>query len=69
MKIKAFFFKLILLIILLEISCQKPTRNLYPEELAGGFELLSSEKTGIDFNNAIKESEKVNHLYYNQIYS
>ncbi|NNC49554.1 MAG: VCBS repeat-containing protein [Flaviramulus sp.] len=62
-------FKLIILVSFFTISCQKSDRNLYPEKLVGGFELLGQEKTGIDFNNAIKESEKVNHLYYNQIYS
>ena len=48
---------------------QEPKRDLHPETLTGGFELLSAEKTGIDFNNAIRESETVNHLYYNQLYS
>ena len=51
-------------------SCnKKSSRNLYPEELVGGFDLLPSELTGIDFNNKIQESEKINHLFYNQIYS
>ncbi|MCL6296390.1 VCBS repeat-containing protein [Jejuia spongiicola] len=59
----------IFLTVILTFSCQKPKRNLNPETLTGGFELLSPDKTGIDFNNTIKESEKVNHLYYNQIYS
>ena len=67
MKIKFFFFGLLVLVLM--NSCQDSRRNLYPETLVAGFELLSSEKTGIDFNNAIIESEKVNHLYYNQIYS
>jgi hypothetical protein len=69
MKVKPFFFKAVLLITLFCLSCQEPIRSLYPKTLEGGFELLSSEKTGIDFNNSIRESEKVNHLYYNQIYS
>ncbi|WP_299098862.1 VCBS repeat-containing protein [uncultured Winogradskyella sp.] len=52
------------------LNCnQEPKRDLNPETLVGGFQLLSPKQTGIDFNNAIKESEKVNHLYYNQIYS
>ncbi len=50
------------------ISCQNPKRNLYPETLVGELKLLSSEKTGIDFNNTIIESETVNHVYYSQIY-
>ncbi|MFB1027852.1 MAG: VCBS repeat-containing protein, partial [Flavobacteriaceae bacterium] len=32
-------------------------------------ELLPSQQTGITFNNAITESETINHIYYNQIYS
>jgi hypothetical protein len=57
-------------ICLLFLNCnQEPKRDLNPETLTGGFELLSAEHTGIDFNNAIKESETVNHLYYNQLYS
>jgi len=50
-------------------SCQDSKRPLSEGTLTGGFELLAAEQTGIDFNNSIKESEKVNHLYYNQIYS
>lgn len=50
-------------------SCNnQPQRNLYPEELIGGFELLSEQKTGIDFNNSITESIYFNHYYYSQIY-
>ncbi|TXE19668.1 hypothetical protein ES692_02645 [Psychroserpens burtonensis] len=63
-------FLIIVTICLLLLNCnQEPKRDLYPEVLVSGFELLSAEKTGIDFNNAIKESETVNHLYYNQLYS
>ena len=59
-----------LFLILLFNSCHNgPDRNLYPDELIGGFDLLPSELTGIDFNNKIQESEKINHLFYNQIYS
>lgn len=50
-------------------SCNNPKRNLHPETLVGALQLLSPEKTGVDFNNAIKESKTVNHLYYNQLYS
>ena len=46
----------------------QPTRDLYPEELVGGFELLPVERTGIDFSNTIKESTYFNHFYYSQIY-
>lgn len=68
MKIKAFFFRIILLIFVLVISCQQPTRNIYPETLEGGFELLSPEFTGIDFSNDITESKSFNHYFYSQIY-
>jgi hypothetical protein len=33
---------------------QGPQRDLYPNELLGGLDLLPSEKTGIDFSNTIK---------------
>ena len=46
----------------------QPTRDLYPEELVGGFELLPVERTGIDFSNTIKESTYFNHYLYGQIY-
>jgi hypothetical protein len=58
------------LICLVFLNCnQNPKRDLYPEVLAGGFELLPVEKTGIDFNNTIKETETFNHFYYSQIYN
>ena len=57
------------IICLFFLNCnQKPERNLYPETLVGGLELLPSEKTGIDFNNSIKESTYFNHYYYSQMY-
>jgi hypothetical protein len=35
------------------VSCQNSKIDLFPEDLIGGFELLSLEQTGIDFNNII----------------
>ncbi|WP_299113566.1 VCBS repeat-containing protein [uncultured Winogradskyella sp.] len=62
-------YEALLLAFVLFVSCNdKPNRNLYPEELVGGFDLLPSEQTGIDFNNTIKESTYFNHYYYSQIY-
>ena len=59
----------ILLVFVLLVSCNNsPGRNLYPKELVGGFNLLPSEQTGIDFNNSIKESTYFNHYYFSQIY-
>ena len=69
MKINFFILKALFAVCLLMVSCQNSKRDLYPENLIGGFELLSAEKTGIDFNNAITETETLNHIYYNQIYS
>jgi hypothetical protein len=46
----------------------EPKRDLYPKELVGGFNLLPAEKTGIDFQNTIKESTYFNHYYYSQMY-
>ncbi|WP_439151628.1 VCBS repeat-containing protein [Winogradskyella sp.] len=45
-----------------------PSRDLYPQELVGGFNLLPPESTGIDFQNTINESTYFNHYYYSQIY-
>ena len=53
---------------LLLVACQQSQRDLYPEELVGGFELLPPERTGIDFNNTITESERFNQYLYRQIY-
>ncbi|MCA0154140.1 VCBS repeat-containing protein [Winogradskyella vincentii] len=50
-------------------SCSnQPTRDLYPEELIGGFELLPSTMTGIDFSNTINESKMFHHYFFSQIY-
>ncbi len=50
------------------ISCNKQ-RDLNPGELTGYLQLLDSAQTGIDFNNAIRESENINHFNYSQIYN
>jgi enediyne biosynthesis protein E4 len=67
---KIFYNKYIVLIAIyaISIACQDSKRNLYPETLEGGFELLSSTETGIDFNNSIKESKFFNHYFYSQMY-
>jgi hypothetical protein len=69
MKVNLLFLKAFVVMCLLIVSCQNSKRDLYPETLEGGFKLLSSEVTGIDFNNSIKESETKNHIYYSQIYN
>ncbi|MFT5846744.1 MAG: hypothetical protein ACI902_000791 [Psychroserpens sp.] len=57
------------LLITLLFSCKdEPTRNLYPDELIGSLELLTPERTGIDFSNTIQESTYFNHYYYSQMY-
>ena len=58
-----------ILILIVIMSCQESKRPLCTETLVGGFELLSSDKTGIDFNNSIKETISFNHFYYAQIYN
>ena len=65
---KLTYFKALLFIVFLIVSCQKSERNLYPEALVGGFNLLTPEKTGVDFNNSIKESIYFNHYFYGHIY-
>jgi hypothetical protein len=60
---------LIVAICITVFACnQGPKRDLYPQELVGGFNLLKPENTGIDFQNTINESTYFNHYYYSQIY-
>ena len=64
-------FKYIVLILVITtcFSCQdKPKRDLYPSEIIGSLELLSPERTGIDFSNTIQESTYFNHYYHSQMY-
>ncbi|SDS24053.1 Repeat domain-containing protein [Formosa sp. Hel1_31_208] len=50
-------------------SCQDEVqRDLYPENLTGGFNLLASEQTGIEFSNTINETAYFNHYFYSQMY-
>ena len=49
------------------VSCQNSKIDLFPEDLIGGFELLSLEQTGIDFNNIIIQNETLNQIYYIQM--
>ena len=69
MKMKSKTSYLIVLLCMLILSCKKPIRELNTETLEGGFELLASEKTGIDFNNRIQETESFHHFFYAQIYN
>ena len=60
---------LVLSILFILISCNNQhQRDLHHEKLVGGFELLTVERTDIDFNNSIEESTYFNHYYYSQIY-
>lgn len=52
----------------LMISCNSSKREFASKNLTGGFELLSSEQTGIDFNNSIIEGKEFNHYFFSQIY-
>ena len=56
MKKHFLYFKTSLLLGFLMIACNVPQRDLYPETLVGGFQLLDAKTTGIDFNNAIKNN-------------
>ncbi|WP_332243926.1 VCBS repeat-containing protein [Flavivirga spongiicola] len=58
---------LILAFILLA-SCNKG-RSLHPNELIGGFDQHFEDKTGIGFNNAIKENDSLNHFFMMQVYN
>ena len=62
-------FIILFIISAIIFSCNEgPKRDLYPKELVGGFELLSSEETGIDFQNTIQESKLFHHYFFSQIY-
>ena len=61
------YISLVLLNLIL-FSCSKTSRDLNPKKIIGGMELLPSEQTGIDFNNAIKETNRFNHYFYSQMY-
>ena len=69
MKINIFNCGLLVLLIFLTNSCQESNRLLSKDSLTGGFELLLPERTGVDFNNSIKETVNFNHFYYAQIYN
>lgn len=66
--LKSYWVASFLMMIICITGCQKK-RNLHPDKLIRGFELLLPENTGIDFNNTIQESATKNHLYYSQIYN
>ena len=55
-------------VFMLIFSCNNEPQRVYAEELTGSLELLSPEKTGIDFSNTINESTYFNHYYYSQMY-
>ena len=69
MKFNPLFKSILFMLFFICISCDKTKVKFDTDELSGGLELMSSLHTGIDFNNSITESETVNHIYYNQIYS
>ena len=69
MKFNTLFISTLFLIFFILNSCDNSEAKSDSIELTGGLELMSSTHTGINFNNSITESETVNHIYYNQIYS
>lgn len=69
MKFNTLFTSTLFLLFFILNSCDNSEAKSDSIELTGGLELMSSTHTGINFNNSITESETVNHIYYNQIYS
>lgn len=69
MRLKKTIFKTTLIVFILFISCQESQRKLNTESVVGGFELLSPEQTGIEFNNKIEEGLQFNQYFYTQIYN
>ncbi len=68
MKFNASFLSILFILSTLMISCDSSKRKLVTEDLTGGFELLPSDKTGIDYNNRIVEGKEFNHYFFSQIY-
>jgi hypothetical protein len=68
MKASKYYILFLVFSNLIFFSCQENQRDLNPKELIGGFDLLPSTETGIDFNNTIKETESFNHYFFGQIY-
>ncbi len=68
-KLKIYNLTRILILFVLFSCSSKPDREFVSGELTAGFELLSSNETGIDFNNSITEGIEFNHFYFSQIYS
>ncbi|MGB0879611.1 MAG: VCBS repeat-containing protein [Polaribacter sp.] len=68
MKLAAYLSSTLILLVFLFNSCNASQRDNNPKELIGGFDLLSAEQTGIDFNNTVKETKYLNHYFYSQIY-
>jgi enediyne biosynthesis protein E4 len=67
-KVKYLKRSLLVIFILILSACQdKENTNLNEQDAY--MQLLPASKTGIDFNNSIQESEKVNQFYSSQIYN
>jgi len=69
MKFNTLYISTLFLLFFIFYSCDNSEVKSDSNELTVGLELMSSTHTGINFNNSITESETVNHIYYNQIYS
>lgn len=72
MKKTALFVNMLILVVVVPLlySCDdKPIRAINTSNPIGGFELLPSEKTGIDFNNALQEGKTFNQYFFSQIYN
>lgn len=64
MKTKTSLLLITILITMFFSSCNHSKRDLNPKELTGSLELISSEYSGVTFNNTITETETLNHIYY-----
>jgi hypothetical protein len=69
MKFNTSFVSVLILVVTFISSCNTSTREVDSKGIIGEFELLSSEQTGVDFNNTIKETSSFNHFYFGHIYN
>ena len=69
MKFNTSFVSVLILVVTFISSCNTSTREVNSTGIIGEFELLSSEQTGVDFNNTIKETSSFNHFYFGHIYN
>jgi hypothetical protein len=65
---KVYTSYLCFLIVFLITSCEQPVRDLNPESLEGGFQLLDAKTTGIDFDSVNARAEGNNRTLHSFLF-